>query len=104
MEFCLGPAKQQLRVAAAKPPAKARRELVPGAMQPAAPGSFAETPREKVKRERDSPERLRPEVPAWRSAQQTLAFAAPDRPRLVPSHDQLGYERCLCSCRSNRRS
>src|SRR4030095_5891135 len=43
MDFCLGPAKQQLRVAAAKPPAKARRELVP-AMQPAAPGSFAEKP------------------------------------------------------------
>jgi hypothetical protein len=104
MDFCLGQAKQQLRVAAAKPPAKARRELVPGAMQPAAPGSFAEKLQEKVNRERDSPERLRPEVPAWRWAQPTLAFAAPGRPRLVPSRDQLGYERCLCSCRSNRRS
>jgi hypothetical protein len=63
MEFCPGAAKQ-FRVAAAKRPAKARRELAPEAMQPAAPGSFAEKPREQVKRERDSPERLRSEVPA----------------------------------------
>jgi hypothetical protein len=84
MEFCLGPAKQQFRVATARPSAKARRKLVPGAMQPVAPGSFSENPREQAKRERDSPERLRPEVPAWRSAQLALVFAAPIRRQLIP--------------------
>jgi len=102
MEFCPGLAKQ-FRVAAAKPLAKARRGFAPGAMQPAAPGSFAEKPREQVKRERDSPERLRPEVPAWRSAQPALVFAAPIRRQLVPSRVQLGHEQCLCSYRSSRR-
>lgn len=81
MESCLGPAKQ-----------------------PTAQDSFSEKPREQVKRERDSPERLRPEVPAWRSAQPALVFAAPIRRQLIPWRDQLEYERCLCSCRSNRRS
>ena len=103
MEFCPGLAKQ-FQAAAAKPPAKARRGFAPGARQPAAPGSFAEKPREQVKRERDSPERLRPEVPAWRSAQPALVFSAPVRRQLIPWRDQLGHERCLCSCRSNRRS
>src|SRR5438046_9263475 len=54
MEFCPGLAKQ-FRAAAL---AKARRELALGAMQPAEPGSFAEKPRERVKRVRDSPARL----------------------------------------------
>ena len=62
MEFCPGLATQ-FRVAALKPLAKARRELALGARQPAA---LASLPREQVQRERDSPERLRPEVPAWR--------------------------------------
>jgi len=84
MEFCLGPAKQQFRVAAARPPAKARRELVPGAMHPVAPGSFSEKPREQVKRDRDVPERLGAEVPAWRWAQRALAFARPIRRQLIP--------------------
>jgi len=103
MEFCPGRAKQ-FRMTAAKPLAKARRRFAPGAMQPAAPGSFAEKPREQVKRERDSPERLRPEVPAWRSAQPALVFAGPIRRQLIPWRDQSEYERCLCSCRSNRTS
>ena len=63
---------------------KAKRELGLKAMQLAAPGSFAEKPREKVKRERDSPERLRPEVPAWGSAQLALVFSAPGRRQLIP--------------------
>ena len=83
MEFCPGPAKQ-FRVAAAKPLAKARRELVPGAMQPVVPGSFSGKPREQVKRDRDLPERLGAEVPAWRWAQPALAFAAPGRRQLIP--------------------
>jgi hypothetical protein len=83
---------------------KARQEPVPRAMQPAARDLIGENPREQAKRERDSPERLRPEVPAWQSAQPALVFSAPVRRQLIPWRDQLGYERCLCSCRSNRRS
>ena len=103
MESCPGLVKR-FQVVAARPLAKMRRGFVPGAMQPAAPGSFAEKPREQVKRERDSPERPGPEVPAWRSAQLALVFAAPIRRQLIPWRDQLGYERCLSSCRSNRKS
>src|SRR6266487_1311613 len=94
---------KEIQVVVVQPLERVRPELAPGTMQPAAPGSFAEKPREKVKRERDSPERLRPEVPAWRSAQPARVFAAPVRQRLIPLKEQSGYERCLCSCRSNRR-
>ncbi len=79
--------------------AEARWEPGLRAMQPAARDLIAENPREQ-----DSQKRLGPEVPAWQSAQPARVFSAPVRQWLIPSRDQLGYERCLCSCRSNRRS
>ena len=103
MEFCPGLAKQ-FRVAAAKPLAKARRGFAPGAMQPAARDLIGENPREAAKRERDLPERLGSVLPPQRLAPPALAFSAPVRRELIPLRDQLGYERRLCSCRSNRRS
>ena len=94
---------QEIQVVVVQPLERVRPELAPGTMQPAAPGLFAGRPRVQVKRERYLPERLRPGVPAWRSAQLALVFAAPIRRQLIPWRDQLGYERCLSSCRSNRR-
>ena len=103
MESCPGPVKR-FQVAAAKPLGKTRRGFAPGAMQPAGPGSFAGKLQAQVNRERYSPERLRPGVPAWRSAQPAPVFAAAIRRQLIPWRDQLGYERCISSCRSNRKS
>jgi hypothetical protein len=99
MEFCPGLVKQ-FPVAAAKPLAKARRELGLKVMQPAARDLIGE----QAKWEWDSQEQLQPEPPAQRLAQPALVFSAPVRQQLIPLRDQLGYEQRLCSCRSNCKS
>lgn len=83
---------------------KAKRELGLKAMQLAARDLIAEQPREAAKRERDLPERLRSVLAGQLLAPPALVFSAPVRRELIPSRDQLGYERRLCSCRSNRSS
>jgi len=95
MEFWTGLAKH-FQVAAAKPLAKARRELAPGAMQPAAWNLIAENLREQAKREqakrgRDLPERVGSALPPQRLAQPAPVFSAPVRRELIPLRDQSGH-------------
>jgi hypothetical protein len=99
MEFWPAPV-MEIPVVIAQLAAEAMWELVLKVMRSAARGSVAAN---RSERERDSPERLGPEVPAQRLAQLALVFSALIPQRSIPWRAELGHEQCLCSYRSSRR-